>query len=219
MSTAAVHTEDFAMVAREFASTFETGDRGDWSGCTRVTSDEELMARVAHADHAACQQLVERHFRRIRAFAVRTLRDRTAAEDVAQEVLTRLWIHAKRWQPGAACLTTWLHRIAMNLCLDHLTRKREEALDDIPEPPDPSKDAAARLQERDLCAHVTAALLTLSNSQRAAVTLCHYQGLRNAEAAAELGVSVEALESLLARARRTLRERLRPVAPELLGDS
>src|SRR5437867_4074702 len=64
-------------------------------------SDEILMVRVAHADRAACGQLVERHLGRILALASRTLGDRTAAEDVAQEVFFRLWIHAKRWQPGA----------------------------------------------------------------------------------------------------------------------
>jgi RNA polymerase sigma-70 factor (ECF subfamily) len=179
-------------------------------------ADEILMARVAQGDHAACQQLVERHLASILAFASRTLGERAAAEDIAQEVFTRLWMHAKRWRPGAARLTTWLHRIALNLCLDCLRRKREEALDDVPEPIDPGTDAAAQLHERALREHVTAALRSLPENQRVAVTLCHYQGFRNAEAAEVLGVSVEALESLLARARRSLRERLRTVAPELL---
>jgi RNA polymerase sigma-70 factor (ECF subfamily) len=64
---------------------------------------------------------------------------------------------------------------------------------------------------------VAAALRALPDSQRSAVLLCHYQGFRNAEAAEVLGVSVEAVESLLARARRTLQARLRDLAPELLG--
>ncbi len=177
------------------------------------------MLRVAQGDHAACQQLAERHLGRILGFATRTLGDPIAAEDVAQEVFTRLWMHAKRWQPGPARLTTWLHRIALNLCLDHLARRREESLDDVPEPLDPAKDAVAHMQERDLREHVTAALQTLPETQRAAITMCHYQGFRNAEAAEVLGVSVEALESLLARGRRTLRERLRTVAPDLLKHS
>lgn len=177
------------------------------------------MLRVAQGDHAACQQLAERHLGRILSFAARTLGDRTMAEDVAQETFTRLWMHAKRWQPGPARLTTWLHRIALNLCLDHLARKREESLDDVPEPTDPSKDAAAHMQDRDLRDQVTAALQTLPDTQRAAITMCHYQGLRNAEAAEVLGISIDALESLLARGRRAMRERLRTVAPELLKQS
>ena len=179
--------------------------------------DETLMLRVAEGDHAACQQLAERHLGRILAFAARTLGDRAAAEDIAQEVFARLWIHAKRWQPGPARLSTWLHRIALNLCLDYSARKREAQLDDVPEPIDPSKDAATRLHEHQLQQRVNAAMQTLSPQQRAAITLCHFEGLRNAEAAEVLGVSVEALESLLARGRRVLRERLRDLAPELLG--
>jgi RNA polymerase sigma-70 factor, ECF subfamily len=181
-------------------------------------SDEILMLRVARADHAACQRLVERHLPRIHAFAYRTLGDRSAAEDIAQEVFARVWTHARTWQPGRARLTTWLHRVALNLCLDHRARKREEGLEGVPEPCDPGADAAAQLQERALRAQVAAALRSLPESQQAAITLCHYQGFRNREAADILGVSVEALESLLARGRRTLRERLRANLPALLAD-
>lgn len=179
-------------------------------------SDETLMLRVAQGDHAACQELVERHLGRILAFASRTIGDRAEAEDIAQEVFTRLWIHAKGWRPGPGRVTTWLHRIALNLCLDYRARMRQERLDAVPEPIDPRKDAVTLMQERDVQAHVTAALQALPDSQQAAVVLCHYQGFRNAEAAEVLGVSVEAVESLLARARRALRDRLRSIAPELL---
>jgi RNA polymerase sigma factor (sigma-70 family) len=180
-------------------------------------SDDLLMARVARGDPAACQTLVERHLSRIVAFAARTLGDPSAAEDVAQEVFTRVWMHAKRWRPGPARLTTWLHRIAFNLCMDQASRQRGAALDDVPELPDCRYDGARIAEDHDLQAHVTAALRTLPESQRAAIILCHYQGFPNGEAAAVLGISVEALESLLARGRRALRERLRAVAPALLG--
>jgi RNA polymerase sigma-70 factor, ECF subfamily len=179
--------------------------------------DELLMSRVAQGDHTACRKLVERHLGRIVSFAARTTGDRAAAEDIAQEVFTRLWVHASRWRPGPARLTTWLHRIALNLCLDHSARRRGESLADVPEPLDSTHDAARVAQERDLQRHVNRALQTLPDAQRAAITLCHYQGFRNVEAAEVLGVSVEALESLLARGRRAMRERLRAVAPELLG--
>jgi RNA polymerase sigma factor (sigma-70 family) len=181
------------------------------------TPDEALMLLVAQGDHGACRELAKRHLGRILAFAQRTLGDRAAAEDVAQEVFTRLWIHAKRWQPGPARVSTWLHRIALNLCLDHTTRRREETMDNVPEPIDPSADAFARVHEQELQTHVAAAMQALTTTQRAAVTLCYFEDLRNIEAAEIMGVTVEALESLLVRARRTLRERLREIAPELLG--
>lgn len=188
-------------------------------GGARVEEHEDALIRRAGAgDREAFRQLVERHLARIVAFAGRTLGDRTGAEDVAQETFLRLWLHAGRWRPTGARLTTWLHRVALNLCLDRLARRREAPLDDVPDPPDPGPSPAAQLQRRDAGERVRAVLAGLPDPQRVAVTLCHFQGLRNVEAAEVMGVSVDALESLLARGRRTLRERLRAVAPDLLGD-
>ena len=176
-----------------------------------------LMLRIAAGDREAFRWLLERHLGRIVAFAARTLGDRTGAEDVAQEAFLRLWTHASRWQPTAR-LSTWLHRVALNLCLDRLGRGREVALDDIAEPTDPGPTLVTRMQACDIGRHVNAALAQLPAQQRAAIALCHYQGLRNTEAAEVLGVSVEALESLLARGRRALRARLRALLPDLLGE-
>jgi len=179
--------------------------------------DETLMLRVGTGDQAACRELVERHLGRIIAFAGRVLGDRTLAEDVAQEVFLRLWSQAQRWQPRGARLTTWLHRIALNLCLDWLARRHETPLDDVDEPADPQPPAAVLLQEQHLSRQVGKALAGLPDMQRIALTLCYYQGLRNKEAAQMMEISVEALESLLARGRRTLKSRLRDGVPELLG--
>ena len=109
-----------------------------------------------------------------------------------------LWSHAPHWQPTAR-LTTWLHRVALNLCLDVRRRGRDVALDDVAEPLDPAPSPLACVQVRDLGRHVNTALAELPVQQRVAITLCHYQGLRNTEAAEVMGVSVEAVESLLAR--------------------
>jgi RNA polymerase sigma-70 factor (ECF subfamily) len=190
----------------------------DGAGMMVNETDETLMLRVGTGDHAACRELVERHLGRIVAFAGRVLSDRTTAEDVAQDVFLRLWSHARRWRPTGARLTTWLHRVALNLCLDRLARRRETPLDDVAEPVDPEPSAAALLQEQLLSQYIAKALNELPDSQRVAITLCHYQGLRNREAAQLMDLSVEALESLLARGRRTLKARLRDVAPDLLGE-
>jgi RNA polymerase sigma-70 factor (ECF subfamily) len=191
------------------------GDRPD--GRALEDSDEMLMLRIAAGDHEAFRRLLQRHLGRIVAFAARALGDRTGAEDVAQEAFLRLWTHASHWQPTAR-LSTWLHRVALNLCLDRLGRAREVALDEVAEPTDPGPPLVARMQTRDIGRHVNAALAQLPAQQRVAITLCHYQELRNTEAAEVMGVSVEALESLLARGRRTLRDRLRALLPDLLGE-
>jgi RNA polymerase sigma-70 factor (ECF subfamily) len=180
--------------------------------------DESLTLRVGAGDRDAFRELMDRHLGRIVAFAGRTLHDRAAAEDVAQETFLRLWTHASRWRPTAR-LTAWLHRVAMNLCLDRLARARDAALDDVAEPRDPGPPVMAQLHAQEVGRKVNAALAGLPAQQRIAITLCHYQGLSNAEAADVLGVSIEALESLLARGRRTLRTRLGGMLPDLLGDA
>jgi RNA polymerase sigma-70 factor, ECF subfamily len=179
-------------------------------------ADEELMRRVGRGDGDACRLLVERHLARIVAFAGRVLGSPSDAEDVAQETFARVWVSATSWRPTAR-FTTWLHRVALNLCLDRLQRRRETRLEDAPEPVDPQPSARERLEDAEVTRVVGREIAALPERQRVALALCHYQGLSNDEAAAVMEITVEALESLLARARRTLRDRLRPVAPELLG--
>lgn len=181
-------------------------------------SDEALMVRAGIGDRSACQLLVQRHLGRIVGFAHRTLGSRSDAEDVAQDVFLRLWASAPRWKVGSARFSTWLYRVAMNVCLDRLAKKRELPDTDVPEPIDDGPEPSVAVHASEVARHVTAAVAALPDAQRIAVTLCHYQGLRNVEAADVMGVSVEALESLLARGRRAIRARLRPVAGALLGN-
>ena len=182
-------------------------------------SDEALMLRVGTGDRAACQLLVERHLGRIVTFARRTLGNRSDAEDAAQDVFLRVWSAAPRWKRGSARFSTWLYRVAMNVCLDRIAKRHETtADDDLPELADPRPEPSVALHGSEVAGHVSAALATLPETQRIAVTLCHYQGLRNTEAAEIMSVSVAALESLLARGRRALRARLRAIAPALLRE-
>ncbi|MDR3500348.1 MAG: RNA polymerase sigma factor [Parvibaculum sp.] len=168
-------------------------------------SDDELVALVASGNQAACALLVERHLTRMLSLARRMLGNQADAEEVAQEVFLRVWTHAARWEPGRAQFRTWLHRVATNLCLDRLRRHGTEDIDSIPEPPSEDPGPDEQLEQSDLARRVEAALQALPPRQRAAVTLTHYQGFTNIEAAETLGISVEAVESLLGRARRQLR--------------
>jgi len=181
-------------------------------------ADDVLMLRAGRGDRVACQTLVERHLGRTTGFAQRMLGARADAEDAAQEVFLRVWSAAPRWKAGAARFTTWLHRVATNVCLDRIARRRETT-HEIPDVADERVEPADALAESETARHVRAALAALPETQRVAVTLCHFQGLRNDEAAQVIGVSVEALESLLARGRRTLRAQLRQIAPALLGNA
>ncbi len=175
--------------------------------------DQELVARVGRGEPAAVQALVARKLPRMLALARRMLGDAGEAEDVAQEVFLRAWKQAPRWAPGAGKFDTWMHRVALNLCYDRLRRRREQPMAEPPEQIDPAASAEQGLQNADVSKRVEAAVAALPERQREAVVLCHYQELTNIEAAALMGVSVEALESLLSRGRRALRAALTDMAP------
>ena len=154
--------------------------------------------------------MVEKKLGRLLALAERLLGRRGEAEEVAQEVFVRLWKQAPHWQPGRARFDTWLHRVALNLCYDRLRRRREEVLDDDADDAaaDPAAAPDAQLQAKQRGRRVARALAELPQRQREALVLQYYQELTNSEAAEVMGIGIEALESLLVRARRSLRERL-----------
>lgn len=173
-----------------------------------VDPDEELLIRIADGDPAASRALVARKLPRILGLAQRMLGDKTEAEDVAQEAFLRVWRQAPKWRPGEARFDTWLHRVSLNLCYDRLRRRREIPTDDPPDLADGGPAPDRGLEARDTGRRVGAALARLPDRQREAIVLCHYQELGNIEAAAIMGVTVEALESLLSRGRRSLRAAL-----------
>ncbi len=167
--------------------------------------DEHLLERIGHGDMAAVSILVSRKLPKLLSLARRMLNDAAEAEDVAQETLMRTWKQAKVWVPGRARIDTWMHRVALNLCYDRLRRRRDSVSTDDVEIVDGAISAPAKIEAEQTAKQVQAAINALSDRQREAIVLTYYQDLSNQEAASVMDVSVEALESLLARARRSLR--------------
>jgi RNA polymerase sigma factor (sigma-70 family) len=171
--------------------------------------DAELLLRIAHGDQSAIRELVAKKLSRLLALGMRMLNDRSEAEDVAQETFLRIWKHAEHWQSGGAKFDTWLHRVALNLCYDRLRRYKnysdKDYSDDAHEQKDPEPIPEQRLDKSQQSDVISAALAALPNRQREALVLQYYQELSNIEAAGLMGVSVDALESLLSRARRNMR--------------
>jgi RNA polymerase sigma-70 factor (ECF subfamily) len=170
-------------------------------------SDEALMARAAGGDRAAFTALARRHADSVIALATHILGSRAEAEDVAQDALLRVWINAPRWKPVAR-FRTWLARIVVNLCLDQKRRTAWMPLESAGEIADPSLGAEAQRAAAQTEQRIAAAIDKLPPRQRAAVALTYSEGMSNAETADILDTSVSAVETLLSRAKDSLRRAL-----------
>lgn len=178
---------------------------------TPPSDETALLNRLKEGDPAAYRALSERYLKTILNYAYRLLGDATEAEDVCQETFLRLWQQVERWEPRAK-VSTWLFRVAHNGCVDRLRARRPT--EDYEAPAADSVSPSALTQRLDVARKVQAALSELPVRQRAALVMSHFEGMGNPEIAAVLGLTVDAVESLLARARRTLREQLGSITNE-----
>lgn len=167
--------------------------------------DETLLVLYANGDPAAARMLTLRLAPLAYRVALRMLGDRSEAEDVAQEAMLRLWRLAPDWRQGEAKVSTWLYRVASNLAVDRIRRrKRGVALDQIEEPLDERPSAAEGMIDSDRLGALEDALGQLPDRQRQAVVLRHLEGMTNPEIADVMQIGVEAVESLTARGKRAL---------------
>jgi len=180
-------------------------------------SDAEIMLRVKTGDQSAFDYLVQKYRRPMVSFMYRMARNSAAAEDLAQEVFLRVYRSRETYEASAK-FTTWLYRIATNLSLDHLRRRRPPTVpldsaavtaEDVGgaatrEPPMSLIETALERSEMSQC--VQSYLETLPDDYRVAVLLHDVYGLSNPEIAQLLGCSVATAKIRLHRARRRLRE-------------
>jgi len=179
--------------------------------------DIALMQLVVERDPAAFAELADRYTTTALRLAQRIVRNGADAEEVVQESLMRVWVFAHRWRPDTARFSSWFFRIVTNQAISRARRKPLEPLDGVAEPLDATPGPHELLAGREIGVAIGVALGRLPARQRAAIALCYDEGLTCAEAADLVGVTIGTMESLLFRARRSLREWLGPVSAEL-GD-
>lgn len=176
---------------------------------TEAASDRELIARHVAGDPQAFGEIVRRHRDRLWAVALRTLGDREEAADAVQDALVSAFRAAHTYR-GQAAVTTWLHRITVNACLDRARKadsRRTAPVSDaerFEELLEPHESAEAPAERGELHAELVRALFTLPEEQRAALVLVDMQGYPVAEAAEMLGVPTGTVKSRCARGRARL---------------
>lgn len=174
--------------------------------------DVQLMLRLQAGDGAALGELLRRNAGRVLNLAFRYLGERAAAEDVVQETFLKLYQARERYRPDAP-FGAYLLRIATNVCLSQLRRKRVHSLDGGDEdergadPPDPSVVPPGKaLADEEMAGRVRDAVQQLPDRQRMAILLNKFEGLDYHQVAEQLGLTVPATKSLLHRARMALKD-------------
>ena len=172
--------------------------------------DHELLALVQDGSHQAFAEVVKRHTERFYRLAFRYLQNKEAAEDVVQDAFLKLWEDPGKWQADRNTkFTTWFYRVVVNLCLDWQKRKRPVELNEempLADERESADQAMLRNEEQRVLEKEIAAL---PERQRTALNLCFDEGLSNQDAADAMGVNLKALQSLIMRAKTTLKERMK----------
>ncbi|PPS85124.1 RNA polymerase sigma factor SigM [Streptomyces sp. MH60] len=186
-------------------------------------SDQALLARHVEGDPDAFGELVRRHRDRLWAVALRTLGDREEAADAVQDALVSAYRAAHTFR-GQAAVTTWLHRITVNACLDRVRKaasRKTAPVDDterLEQLLEPHESASAPAERNDLHRQLLEALDTLPVDQRAALVLVDMQGYPVAEAARVLDVPAGTIKSRCARGRARLLPLLTHLRPDGSGE-
>ncbi len=173
--------------------------------------DIGLMLRFQRGDEAAFEELVKRHTRGVLNLVYRYLGDAARAEDVAQDVFVKVYRARKKYEPKAR-FSTWLYRIAVNHCLNEIRSRKNQPvgsqpIDDLLEEP-AGEHPDSRLSRSELRRAVKTAIDALPENQRMAVILARYEDLSYDEIAEAMGLSLEAVKSVLFRAKENLKQSL-----------
>ncbi|TDC89907.1 RNA polymerase sigma factor SigM [Nonomuraea deserti] len=170
-----------------------------------AVTDAELLTAHINGDPHAFSEIVKRHRDRMWAVALRTLGDPDEAADAVQDAFVSAYRKAATFR-GEAAVTTWLHRIVVNACLDRMRRKsvRPVADDELIEAAERETPLPDQTVEREVSMEVSAALKLLPGDQRAALVLVDMMGYSVEDAAQVLQVPSGTVKSRCARGRAKL---------------
>lgn len=169
-----------------------------------AASDADLLAAAAKQNQQAFSELVSRHYQSIYRISWRLCAGHVDAEDVTQETFLKLWNNPNQLREAGA-LKGWLIRVATNMVMDRFRKKPMQDLEAAAEVADPAPNAPTMMDQSFIAKRMDAVIALLPDRQKLALTLVHFEQMTNIAAAAAMEISVDALESLLARARRGLK--------------
>jgi len=172
------------------------------------TNDVQLIKGIARQNHDDFAEFTSRYMLPIMNYVHRYIQNRSHIEDIAQEVFLKVWQKAYQWKSQkAGSPRAWLYRIAYHQCIDLIRQQKPqtEEIENLADYTTPEETLLNELKEKQF----NRAMESLPERQRTALYLYTYQGLSNKEVASTLAISIDALESLLSRARRQLRKNLK----------
>ena len=173
-------------------------------------NDEILLDEIRKGDSSAFASLVRKHGRKYYGLAYRYMASREDAEDIVQTAFLKLWENPNVWDPGKNVrFTTWFYRIVVNLCLDRKKKRREVAIPESFEAGDENRNQERKVGESEEKRLLAEEIAALPSRQKAALILCFYEGLSHEDAAKTMNMSVKALQSLLMRAKTSLKRNMR----------
>ena len=179
----------------------------------RADRDIELIDKYLEGDVDAFNKLVAAHEDRVFAICLRMLRNREAALDATQDTFLTVFRKADRYKAQAA-FSTWLYRVTVNTCYDHLRREKRKRADQLPESYDPvDVQANDPFEAVEVRSDIEEALADLSVEFRAAVVLVDLQGMSLEQASDTLEVPIGTIKSRLFRARKQLAQSLGNLRP------
>jgi RNA polymerase sigma-70 factor (ECF subfamily) len=185
----------------------EEFSRGTPNNLWQAASDADALAAVATRNQQAFAAIMERYYKPVYRVAWRLAAGHVDAEDVTQEAFLKLWNNPTQIRDAAA-LKPWLMRVASNAVMDRYRQKPMQDLATAETVIDQSPSAIVMMDHQRITRTMDAAIAELPDRQKQALVFVHFEQMTNIAAAASMEISVDALESLLARARRNLKQSL-----------